>query len=127
PYTTLFRSPAGPRGGAARGHQRRAGEGNPGQVGAPADYRRGDGRCRAESRRRGEGAGVMAIWADKNTRVIVQGVTGREGTFHAIQCRDYGTKVVGGVTPGKGGTTPEGLAVFNTVAEARDKEGPTAR
>ncbi len=65
----------------------------------------------------------MAIWADKNTRVIVQGITGREGTFHAIQCRDYGTQVVGGVTPGKGGTTHEGFAVFNTVAEARAKEG----
>ncbi len=64
----------------------------------------------------------MAIWADKNTRVIVQGITGREGTFHAIQCRDYGTKVVGGVTPGKGGTTHEGFPVFNTVAEAREKE-----
>ena len=65
----------------------------------------------------------MAIWADKNTRVIVQGITGREGTFHAKQCREYGTKVVGGVTPGKGGTTHEGFAVFNTVAEAREKEG----
>jgi succinyl-CoA synthetase alpha subunit len=65
----------------------------------------------------------MAIWADKNTRVIVQGITGREGTFHAIQCREYGTNVVGGVTPGKGGTTHEGFAVFNTVAEAREKEG----
>jgi succinyl-CoA synthetase alpha subunit len=65
----------------------------------------------------------MAIWADKSTRVIVQGITGREGTFHAIQCRDYGTTVVGGVTPGKGGTTHEGFAVFNTVAEAREKEG----
>jgi succinyl-CoA synthetase alpha subunit len=65
----------------------------------------------------------MAIWADKNTRVIVQGITGREGTFHAIQCRDYGTKVVGGVTPGKGGTTHEGFPVFNTVADAREKEG----
>ena len=65
----------------------------------------------------------MAIWADKSTRVIVQGITGREGTFHAIQCREYGTNVVGGVTPGKGGTTHEGFAVFNTVAEAREKEG----
>jgi succinyl-CoA synthetase alpha subunit len=67
----------------------------------------------------------MAIWADKNTKVIVQGITGREGTFHAIQCRDYGTKVVGGVTPGKGGTTHEGFPVFNSVREAREKEGAT--
>ena len=67
----------------------------------------------------------MAIWADKNTRVIVQGITGREGSFHAIQCRDYGTQVVGGVTPGKGGTTHEGFPVFNSVAEAREKEGAT--
>ncbi len=65
----------------------------------------------------------MAIWADKNTRVIVQGITGREGTFHAIGCRDYGTNVVGGVTPGKGGTTHEGFAVFNSVREAREKAG----
>ena len=65
----------------------------------------------------------MAIWADKNTKVIVQGITGREGTFHAIGCRDYGTQVVGGVTPGKGGTTHEGFPVFNTVAEAREKAG----
>jgi succinyl-CoA synthetase alpha subunit len=64
----------------------------------------------------------MAIWADKNTRVIVQGITGREGTFHAKTCREYGTTIVGGVTPGKGGTTHEGFAVFNTVAEAREKE-----
>ncbi len=65
----------------------------------------------------------MAIWADKNTKVIVQGITGREGTFHAIGCRDYGTQVVGGVTPGKGGTTHEGFPVFNTVVEAREKAG----
>ena len=65
----------------------------------------------------------MAIWVDKSTRVIVQGITGREGTFHAKQCREYGTNVVGGVTPGKGGTTHEEFAVFNTVAEAREKEG----
>jgi len=65
----------------------------------------------------------MAIWVDKNTKVIVQGITGREGTFHAIGCRDYGTQVVGGVTPGKGGTTHEGFPVFNTVADARQKAG----
>src|ERR687883_1077234 len=63
----------------------------------------------------------MPIWVDKSTRVIVQGITGREGTFHAKQCREYGTQVVGGVTPGKGGTTHEGFAVFNSVAEAREK------
>ena len=65
----------------------------------------------------------MAIWADKNTKVIVQGITGREGTFHAIQCREYGTQVVGGVTPGKGGTTHEGFPVFNSVRDAREKAG----
>ena len=65
----------------------------------------------------------MAIWCDRNTRVIVQGITGREGTFHAKQCREYGTNVVGGVTPGKGGTVHEGFPVFNSVAEAREKEG----
>ncbi|MGZ8833365.1 MAG: succinate--CoA ligase subunit alpha [Thermoanaerobaculia bacterium] len=67
----------------------------------------------------------MAIWADKETRVIVQGITGREGTFHAIQCREYGTKVVGGVTPGKGGTVHEGFPVVDTVADARKNEGAT--
>ena len=60
----------------------------------------------------------MAILIDKNTRVVVQGLTGREGTFHALQCRQYGTQVVAGVTPGKGGTTHEGIPVFNTVADA---------
>jgi len=65
----------------------------------------------------------MAIWADKNTKIIVQGITGKEGTFHATQCREYGAQVVGGVTPGKGGTTHEGFHVFNTVADAREKEG----
>jgi len=65
----------------------------------------------------------MAIWADKHTRVVVQGITGREGTFHAIACREYGTQVVGGVTPGKGGTTHEGFSVFESVREAREKAG----
>jgi succinyl-CoA synthetase alpha subunit len=61
----------------------------------------------------------MSILVDQNTRLIVQGITGREGTFHAKGCAEYGTQVVGGVTPGKGGTTHEGWAVFNTVEQAR--------
>ena len=68
----------------------------------------------------------MAILVNKNTRLIVQGLTGREGTFHAKACADYGTKVVGGVTPGKGGTTHEGWPIFNSVQEAVDKTGANA-
>ncbi|HOE12263.1 MAG TPA: succinate--CoA ligase subunit alpha [bacterium] len=60
----------------------------------------------------------MSILVDRNTRVIVQGFTGKEGTFHAQQCLEYGTNLVGGVTPGKGGTTHLGRPVFNTVADA---------
>ena len=60
----------------------------------------------------------MSVLVDKRTRLIVQGITGREGTFHAKGCAEYGTNVVGGVTPGKGGTTHEGWPVFNTVEEA---------
>ncbi len=68
----------------------------------------------------------MAVLLDKNTRLIVQGLTGREGTFHAKQAQAYGTTVVGGVTPGKGGTTHEGWPIFNTVREAVDKTGANA-
>ena len=65
----------------------------------------------------------MSVLVDKNTRLIVQGITGKEGAFHAKGCAEYGTNVVGGVTPGKGGTTHEGWPVFNTVAEAVEKTG----
>src|SRR5689334_25088454 len=65
----------------------------------------------------------MAILVDKSTRLMIQGITGREGTFHAKTCAAYGTNIVGGVTPGKGGTTHEGWPIFNTVAEAVDKTG----
>jgi len=65
----------------------------------------------------------MAVLVDKNTRLIVQGITGREGTFHAKGCAEYGTTVVGGVTPGKGGTIHEGWPVFDTVEEAVGKTG----
>ena len=68
----------------------------------------------------------MAVLIDKNTRLIVQGITGREGTFHAKQAAAYGTQVVGGVTPGKGGTKHEGWLVFNTVADAVRETGANA-
>jgi succinyl-CoA synthetase alpha subunit len=67
----------------------------------------------------------MSIWADKNSKVIVQGITGREGLFHAQRMRAYGTRIVGGVTPGKGGTTVEEFRVFNTVRDAVDATGAT--
>ncbi len=65
----------------------------------------------------------MAILIDKNTKVICQGLTGSQGSFHSEQCKAYGTQMVGGVTPGKGGTTHLGIPVFNTVKEAKAKTG----
>jgi len=68
----------------------------------------------------------MAVLVDKNTKLLVQGLTGKEGTFHAKAAAAYGTKVVGGVRPGKGGETHEGWPIFNTVAEAKEKTGANA-
>jgi len=68
----------------------------------------------------------MAIWLDEKTSVVVQGLTGKEGQFHAVKCREYGTQVVAGVTPGKGGTSVDGVPVFNTVAQAKAATGCTA-
>lgn len=68
----------------------------------------------------------MAIWVNKNTKLIVQGITGTQGLFHAKGCRDYGTQVVGGVTPGKGGTSIEGFPVWDSVEEAVVKGGANA-
>jgi succinyl-CoA synthetase alpha subunit len=68
----------------------------------------------------------LAILVDKSTRLAVQGITGREGSFHAQQCVAYGTKVVAGVTPGKGGTLHEGIPIFNTVEDAVEQVGANA-
>src|SRR5437016_11028207 len=68
----------------------------------------------------------MSVLIDKSTRLLVQGLTGREGTFHAKQAQAYGTNVVGGVTPGKGGTVHEGWPVFDTVAAAVKDTGANA-
>src|ERR1051326_8038438 len=67
----------------------------------------------------------MSILVDKNTRVLCQGL-GKAGTFHATQCREYGTNIVGGISPGKGGATKEGFHLFNSVAEAVAKTGANA-
>ena len=89
---------------------------------------RHDGGRRREGRRswRAGRGWHMAVLIDKSTRLLVQGLTGREGTFHAKPAAAYGTTVVGGVTPGKGGTTHEGWPIFNTVAEAVAKTGANA-
>jgi len=68
----------------------------------------------------------VAVLLDRNTKLVVQGLTGREGTFHAKAAAAYGTKVVGGVTPGKGGTTHEGWPIFNSVHDAVHETGATA-
>ncbi|HAR42994.1 MAG TPA: succinate--CoA ligase subunit alpha [Bdellovibrionales bacterium] len=68
----------------------------------------------------------MAIWVDKNTKLLVQGITGSQGMFHAKGCKEYGTQVVGGVTPGRGGQMAEGFPVYDTVGEAVKKTGANA-
>ena len=68
----------------------------------------------------------MAIWVNSQTKLLVQGITGSQGQFHALGCRDYGTKVVAGVTPGRGGQMVEGIPVFDTVEEAVAKTGANA-
>src|SRR4026208_490773 len=72
------------------------------------------------------GAFILSVLVDKSTRLVVQGLTGKEGTFHAKQMVEYGTNVVAGVTPGKGGSTHEGIPVFNTVADAVKEAGANA-
>src|SRR5215469_1571589 len=81
-----------------------------------------DGRRAVEQRKGFD----MSVLVDKNTKVICQGFTGQQGTFHSEQAVDYGTKLVGGVTPGKGGTEHIGLPVFNTVQDAVNDTGADA-
>jgi succinyl-CoA synthetase beta subunit/succinyl-CoA synthetase alpha subunit len=93
----------------------------------PAHHFRGQPRrCGREDRQSREGGRIMSVLVDKNTKVICQGFTGNQGTFHSEQAIAYGTKMVGGVSPGKGGTKHLDLPVFNTVAEAVEKTGATA-
>src|SRR5262249_25887242 len=87
---------------------------------------RNEGRGRESRRCCGWGSNKVSILVDKNTRLLVQGITGREGAFHGSQAVKYGTQVVGGGTPGDGGITREGIDVFNGVAEARRKTGANA-
>ena len=65
----------------------------------------------------------MSVLVDRNTKVVVQGITGSAGKFHAGQMKEYGTKIVAGVTPGKGGMTQDGIPVFDTMEEAVDEDG----
>ena len=116
----------GAGGGAARGHQRRGGPPHPGRGRLRLHRRRRDGRRRREGGGGGRRGLLMAIWVNDETRLLVQGITGGEGRFHALGCRDYGTKVVAGVTPGKGGQEVEGIPVFDSVAEARRETGCNA-
>jgi len=68
----------------------------------------------------------MSVWVDRNTKLVVQGITGREGQFHTLQCKAYGTNVVAGVTPGKAGQNVEGIPVYNTVGTAVKETGANA-
>src|SRR5581483_10251987 len=126
----------GSGGRPARGHK--CGQGPRDACQKRTDNRRSRGShgCRSQGRRSGEERqakhpdqveeSLMSILINRNTRVICQGFTGKQGTFHCEQALAYGTKLVGGVTPGRGGQTHLGLPVFNTVHEAVQRTGATA-
>ena len=108
---------------APRRHQCRSRQKDPAAIG-PADPRRREPRRRRPKGRHGrQGGRLMSILVDASTKVLCQGFTGAQGTFHSEQAIAYGTKMVGGVTPGKGGTRHLDLPVFNTVHEARAATG----
>src|SRR5204863_4909227 len=90
--------------------------------------RREHGRRGGEGRQGDQehGSGAMSILVDKSTRVLTQGITGATGQFHTKACKEYGTKMVAGVTPGKGGTDFEGIPIFDTVEQAVRETGANA-
>src|SRR5207244_5507981 len=107
-------------------HQRRRGAEDPcGGGRAPAPPCEDDARgCRHGGRaRQGRSAGLVAILVDQDTKLVVQGLTGREGSFHGLRNREYGTDLVAGVPPGKGGQDVEGVPIFNTVHAAVSETG----
>ena len=109
--------------GASGRHQRRGGP-SPAGGGQPSQcLRRGDDGWRGRQGRRAGGGFTMSIFVDKNTRLCTSGITGSEGTFHTLRNRDYGTNVVAGVTPGKGGQDVGGIPVFNTFHAAVQETG----
>src|SRR5207302_8093554 len=110
--------------GAYGGNQRGTGPQDSGRIRIQLHGSRGHARRGREGRE--IGGAKMSVLVDQNTRLIVQGFTGREGTFHSQQAIAYGTNVVGGVTPGKGGATHLDLPVFNTVADAVNATGANA-
>ena len=114
-----------PAGGVARPHRLRGRGGRAGERAAGRPDDRGRQRLdRREDHHPSQKVSVLvAIIVDNDTRLVVQGATGREGSFHTLRNRDYGTNVVAGVTPGKGGNDLEGIPIFDTVAEAVDEAG----
>src|SRR5207302_5591308 len=110
----------------ARRNQCGAGQGDLGCVWPPHRLWLRPRRRRTEDRGCRAKRALMSILVDKNTRVICQGFTGKQGTFHSEAAIAYGTKMVGGTSPGKGGSKHLDLPVFDTVAEAREKTGADA-
>src|SRR5205085_3390495 len=91
-----------------------------------ASHSRGGEVLGLRGRERPQRSGDMSIFVDENTKLVVQGLTGGQGRFHGLRNRDYGTKVVAGVTPGKGGSDVDGIPIYDSVPEAVEKTGANA-